>query len=51
MGLNLFAFRRNEPISDFSLAERLIGDTVTWAEISRQRLENSKQDEEEQCYA
>lgn len=51
MSLDLFAFRHNEPISDFSLAERLIGDTVTWAEISRQRLENSRQDEEGQCYA
>lgn len=49
---DIFAFRRMDPFSDFSLAERLIGDTLTWEEISRQRLETMKEDyEEEQRYA
>ena len=37
----IFAFRRVTPFSDFSLAERLIGDTISWEEISRQRLQNA----------
>ena len=43
----IFAFRRVTPFSDFSLTERLIGDTISWEEISRQRLQN----QEEQHYA
>lgn len=48
----IFAFRRVTPFSDFSLAERLIGDTISWEEISRQRLQNANQEnQEEQHYA
>ena len=47
----IFAFRRVTPFSDFSLAERLIGDTISWEEISRQRLQNANQEnQEEQHY-
>lgn len=42
----IFAFRRATPFSDFSLAERLIGDTISWEEISRQRLQNANQEEQ-----
>lgn len=51
MGMYMFAFRRDEQLSDFSMAERIISDTVTWTEISRQRLESIKQNKEEQGYA
>ncbi len=48
----IFAFRRVTPFSDFSLAERLIGDTISWEEISRQRLQTANQEnQEEQHYA
>lgn len=42
----IFAFRRVTPFSDFSLAERFIGDTISWEEISRQRLQNANQEEQ-----
>lgn len=42
----ILAFRRVTPFSDFSLAERLIGDTISWEEISRQRLQNANQEEQ-----
>lgn len=42
----IFAFRRVTPFSDFSLAERLIGDTISLEEISRQRLQNANQEEQ-----
>ena len=42
----IFAFRRVTPFSDFSLAARLIGDTISWEEISRQRLQNANQEEQ-----
>lgn len=42
----IFAFRRVTPFSDFSLAERLIGDTISWEEISRRRLQNANQEEQ-----
>ena len=42
----IFAFRRVTPFSDFSLAERLIGDAISWEEISRQRLQNANQEEQ-----
>lgn len=42
----IFAFRRVTPFSDFSLAERLIGDSIAWEEISRQRLQNANQEEQ-----
>lgn len=42
----IFAFRRVTPFSGFSLAERLIGDTISWEEISRQRLQNANQEEQ-----
>lgn len=49
---DIFSFRRTTPFSDFSLAERMIGDTISWEEISRQRLESMEKDyEEEQHYA
>ncbi len=44
----IFAFRRATPFSDFSLAERLIGDTISWEEISRQRLQNANQENQEE---
>lgn len=46
MRKEIFAFRRVTPFSDFSLAERLIGDTISWEEISRQRLQNANQEEQ-----
>ena len=48
----IFAFRRVTPFSDISLAERLICDTISLEEISRQRLQNANQEnQEEQHYA
>ena len=48
----IFAFRRVTPFSDFSVAESLIGDTISWEEISRQRLQNANQEnQKEQHYA
>lgn len=44
----IFAFRRVTPFSDISLAERLIGDTISWEEISRQRLQNANQENQEE---
>lgn len=44
----IFAFRRVTPFSDFSLAERLIGDAIAWEEISRQRLQNVNQEKQEE---
>ncbi len=42
----------NAVFRTFSLAERLIGDTISWEEISRQRLQNANQEnQEEQHYA
>lgn len=46
----IFAFCRVTPFSDFSLAERLIGDTISWEEISRQRLQNANQENQEEQY-
>ena len=44
------ALGQEKLISD--LAERLIGDTISWEEISRQRLQNANQEnQEEQHYA
>ena len=47
----IFAFRRVTPFSDFSLAERLIGDTISWEEISRQRLQNAHPAHQEDPHA
>lgn len=47
-----FRIPSGNAVSDFSLAERLIGDTISWEEISRQRLQNANQEnQEEQHYA
>ena len=41
----IFAFRRVTPVSDLSLDD---GDSIAWEEISRQRLQNANQENQEE---